>query len=861
MALLVAARRRLARLGPAWGAGPALALGAAATGVLLWLRPHPAAWAAGAAVVLVTAGWRLRPRRRRPGPYRVLHLGFEAPQRPGAGGGSVRTHEVNRRLAGSGVEVIVACARYPGFRPTELDGVRYLPFGLRLSTLTNHHFASQLAYFAAVVTGLWWLVRRWDPDVVVEDFAAPFSSVCVPYLTRRPVVGVVQWLFAQDKARQYHLPFGAVERRGVRAHTHLVAVSDDLGAELRRRNPAAEVSVVPNGLEPSAHTPRPGRTRDHLLYLGRLEIAQKGLDLLLHAYAQASPALTADLYIAGDGPDGPALRALADRLGIGPRVHWLGRANGDDRFDLLAAARLVCMPSRYETFGMVAAEALAVGTPVLAFDIPCLRALVGPQVGVRVPAGDVPALAAALAELGDDPARCAAWARPGRPASPNWTGTPWQAQLAAYGGRPAGRAGCGRCGGPDRAHHPRPPAQARTSSADRQLRQRQHRRRGHPRPARGARRSAPGPDHRGQRDPSEVDRLHGLAAVRTTSWQAVRAFLRTDAVAVGGGGMFGRGLPPLVAVLPAVRWRPGCSARRSTSWRSEPIRTPRSPPAGCSNWPAGTARGHRAGHRQPPGAVRRARARVRPVLVADPAETLTRPHRRGWPPRPASGSPPAAGGESEGHARPGGAAPGAGLGGAGTARAVTAGRPAGGLPLPVRPGRLRSGRGIRGCGAGPAGRRAGRAARPARFAGPGLHPAVAKALVGGAAGVLAMRLHAQIFAVCEQTPLLGSFEAKADAWLSATGSEACRTRTSTPRRSAGGWPGWSSRTGPPGAGRPGRSRWHRGRSSTDGLSSNDDRSGTGDRTGTDDPDGRDRPDGHIQEDDRKEERTTAAERA
>ena len=80
----------------------------------------------------------------------------------------------------------------------------------------------------------------------------------------------------------------------------------------------------------------------------------------------------------------------------------MGRVAADERFAWLAGADLVAMPSRYETFGMVAAEALAVGTPVVAFDIPCLRALVDGEVGARVPAFDVAAFAAAMQGLAAD---------------------------------------------------------------------------------------------------------------------------------------------------------------------------------------------------------------------------------------------------------------------------------------------------------------------------------------------------------------------------------------------------------------------------------------------------------------------------
>ena len=75
------------------------------------------------------------------------------------------------------------------------------------------------------------------------------------------------------------------------------------------------------------------------------------------------------------------------------------------RFEWLARADLVAMPSRYETFGMVAAEALAVETPVVAFDIPCLRSLVDQDVGYRVPAFDVEQFAEALRALSTDAGR------------------------------------------------------------------------------------------------------------------------------------------------------------------------------------------------------------------------------------------------------------------------------------------------------------------------------------------------------------------------------------------------------------------------------------------------------------------------
>ena len=103
-------------------------------------------------------------------------------------------------------------------------------------------------------------------------------------------------------------------------------------------------------------------------------------------------------------------------------MRFAGRIPPTERFGWLAGADLVAMPSRYETFGMVAAEALAVGTPVVAFDIPCLRALVDDQVGSVVPAFDVGRFAGALARLAgdEDLRRRAGEAGPARVGGLNW---------------------------------------------------------------------------------------------------------------------------------------------------------------------------------------------------------------------------------------------------------------------------------------------------------------------------------------------------------------------------------------------------------------------------------------------------------
>jgi glycosyltransferase involved in cell wall biosynthesis len=239
---------------------------------------------------------------------------------------------------------------------------------------------------------------------VVEDFFAPISTMGAPLWTDRPTLGMVQWLNANEKSRQYKLPFFLVEQAGVRTHRRLVAVSDGIAERLRGMNPAARIEVIGNGVEVTAFDVTVPRGPD-VVFVGRLEIAQKGLDLLLTAFAAEAHRLPGDLVLAGTGPDEAKLRSLAEKLGIASRVRFAGWVSGTDKYRLLASARVVAVPSRFETFGIVAVEALASASPVVAFDIPCLREVVPDGAGVRVPEFDTGAFGRALAEIAADPER------------------------------------------------------------------------------------------------------------------------------------------------------------------------------------------------------------------------------------------------------------------------------------------------------------------------------------------------------------------------------------------------------------------------------------------------------------------------
>ncbi len=114
----------------------------------------------------------------------------------------------------------------------------------------------------------------------------------------------------------------------------------------------------------------------HLVAAGRLS-KEKGFDVLLDAMPSVRAAISdADLTILGEGPLKPDLLAQRERLGLTETVHLAGFQ--PNPYPYFKHADLFVLPSRYEAFGLVVVEALAVGTPVVASDCPgAVREILG----------------------------------------------------------------------------------------------------------------------------------------------------------------------------------------------------------------------------------------------------------------------------------------------------------------------------------------------------------------------------------------------------------------------------------------------------------------------------------------------------
>jgi glycogen(starch) synthase len=138
---------------------------------------------------------------------------------------------------------------------------------------------------------------------------------------------------------------------------------------------------------------------DVIVFAGRL-VAEKGLDVLLHAVAML-PGVR--LRIAGDGPMRSVWQRLAAEIGVGDRAEFLGAISFDELGELYANAAVVCVPSAWEEpFGYAAAEAMAMGRAVVATPSGALRELLADGRGFVAAAPTPEALARILHEALED---------------------------------------------------------------------------------------------------------------------------------------------------------------------------------------------------------------------------------------------------------------------------------------------------------------------------------------------------------------------------------------------------------------------------------------------------------------------------
>ncbi len=332
------------------------------------------------------------------------------------------THVLHHDGEGGGPPIIVSLMRNlnPWCRQSAICGGRGL--------IARHCERQGLPYSAIRLTRrrlwgfaglpLWRKLRRLRPEVLVVHGqpAAPVAALIGRLAGVRRLIYVAQWpAFYTDWDVARLLRNRLSEWVPCRLADVVVTFTPSSRHQylLRKLAAPSKIISIPPALfddaVPDADRVKAVRRRhgwsayeQHVVSVGRLA-DQKDLDQLLHAWIEVRRAVpTARLWIVGDGGDGPRLKDVANGLGIADRCHFVGHR--DDARAYIAAADVLVITSMYESFGYVALEACACGTPMVASRVDGLVDVIQDRVeGFLAPPGDTATLAARVIELLRDP--------------------------------------------------------------------------------------------------------------------------------------------------------------------------------------------------------------------------------------------------------------------------------------------------------------------------------------------------------------------------------------------------------------------------------------------------------------------------
>jgi len=322
---------------------------------------------------------------------KILALNWNDLKNPFAGGAEVHLEELLRRLVQYGHEITLFCSGYKGCQPEEtIEGVRIIRRGSRynFNLIAPFHLRK--------------LVRENHFDILVEDInKIPFYT---PLYLKLKTLVVVPHLFATTVFQEINFVLGTyiylAEKPLVRVYdgTPFNVISESTADDIAKRGiPREDISVIHCGIDRQvyAHDPEvPKYEQPTILYLGRIK-KYKSIQHLIRALSLVQREVpNARLMVVGNGDYLGELKSLTRSLGLSAAVEFPGFVSQQNKVERMRRAHVSVLPSLKEGWGLTNIEANAVGTAVVAANVPGLKDSVQDgQTGFLYNYGDIAELA------------------------------------------------------------------------------------------------------------------------------------------------------------------------------------------------------------------------------------------------------------------------------------------------------------------------------------------------------------------------------------------------------------------------------------------------------------------------------------
>jgi glycosyltransferase involved in cell wall biosynthesis len=297
-------------------------------------------------------------------PVRVLWLNWRDINNPEAGGAEVFTHEVMRRLVKKGYEMTLFTSHFLNALRTErIDGINIIRDGGKYTV-----YSKARNYCKKYIKSY---------DLVIDEInVRPFLTPKFLKKENKPILALIHQISPEQFLLELPFPLSYIghyylEKKWLSYYKDIstLTVSNSTKKDLENLG-FRKVAVIPEGLSttPLKNVPQK-ESIPTIVFIGRLKRHKLPHHALL-AFSSIKKQITdAQLWVIGDGY---MLNDLRNKFNV-KDVTFYGRVSSDLKFRLLSKSHIVLMPAIREGWGLVVTESNAMGTPVVAYDVPGLR--------------------------------------------------------------------------------------------------------------------------------------------------------------------------------------------------------------------------------------------------------------------------------------------------------------------------------------------------------------------------------------------------------------------------------------------------------------------------------------------------------
>jgi glycosyltransferase involved in cell wall biosynthesis len=304
----------------------------------------------------------------------ILLLNYEFP--PAGGGAGFATYNIGRELVQMGIKVDVLTSRIEGETDGAiLDGMRIYRVPSWRKGIHDCGLLGAYSYVGFALRKRYKLLKSTRYDLEHFFFSLPTGILSLSQMKRRKHPYVVS-LRGSDvpgydpfnpKLEKMHQILRPVTKRIWRNASAVVALSQGLKDIALKTAPNQEIDVISNGIEINQFYPASTEKKQNvplkLITVSRL-LERKGIHHLLEAIAKPDP-LPVTLTVVGTGSYEDELRRICTKLDLDDRVNFTGFVRRDELPELYRQHDVFALPSQTESFGLVFAEAMSCGLPII----------------------------------------------------------------------------------------------------------------------------------------------------------------------------------------------------------------------------------------------------------------------------------------------------------------------------------------------------------------------------------------------------------------------------------------------------------------------------------------------------------------